>query len=484
MSVRVALAQRTLGSSALWVYAVGASSPLTVLVGGLPTTYTATGVVGVPASFVAITLVVGLLVVGYGAVSRHVPHPAPFVAILARGYNPTVALVGGLLSQLGYLAIGVSLYGLIGATLAGLVGGSWLVWALAAWAVVAVVGLQGGVANARLLGSLLAVEIAVIVFYNIAAWSNPADGQVSLAALAPSNLVVTGVSGVLAFGMAAMVGAETAPVYGEEARPGTVGRSMLSAVLFLGAFYALAALSMSVTAGPGGVVDASRDPQSGPLVLLGRVYGSSVTTIATLLLVTSVLAAIVSFHSTFARYVFGMARERLLPPGLAAVSRSGMGGAPRGGSLVHSASTLVLIGTFAYFDADPMATMFTWLSTIGAVTVLVLLVAASGAALRFFAHGYGAAEGVFVRQIAPMAGLVLGVLMIAMMLASLHSLLGLPTGSRLPLLVVALIVVVAAAGAVWGALLHRADPVRWGQVGRGVPHPLTADVSRLQTLEM
>ncbi|MDT5027736.1 MAG: hypothetical protein QOE61_4162, partial [Micromonosporaceae bacterium] len=137
---RVTLARRTLGSGALFVFAVGASSPLTVLVGGVVATYALTGVVGVPLSFFVIMAVLGLLAVGYVAMAKHVVHSAPFYAQLARGFNPALGVAGAAVALLGYNAIQISLFGLIGATMVGLVGGVWWAWAAGAWLVVAVLG--------------------------------------------------------------------------------------------------------------------------------------------------------------------------------------------------------------------------------------------------------------------------------------------------------------------------------------------------------
>src|SRR3954454_20415387 len=50
------LARRTLGRAALLVFAVGASSPLTVLSAGLVAMYAATGVSGVPLAFLVVTV--------------------------------------------------------------------------------------------------------------------------------------------------------------------------------------------------------------------------------------------------------------------------------------------------------------------------------------------------------------------------------------------------------------------------------------------
>ena len=481
------LARRTMGTGSLWIFAVGASSPLTVLVGGIPQTYALTSVNGVPLSFVVIATVLGMLTVGYVGMAKHVVHPAPFYALLGRGLRPSFGVAGAAIALVGYNAIQISLYGLVGTTLAGLLGGGWQVWAAGIWLTVAGVGLLGGASSARVLGSFLAIELGVIICFIVAAFTHPAGRSVQLANLAPSHLLVTGVSGVLAFSMAAMVGVEIPPAFGEEARPRHDGRAMGAAVAFLGGFYLFAALSYSVWAGPAQVVAAARDPGRQPFALLGQVFGPSVILLATTLLVTSVFVSMSAFHGAVARYVFALARERLLPQRMARVSRVGhvaRGGAPLGGSLVQSAVAAVVLGAFMLERADPMTVMFTWLSTIGALAVLVLLVLASLSSRAFFVRGGGRHESVWVRQVAPVLGSVLGTLLIAMMLANLSSLLGTRPGAPALWLVPGLIAGAGLAGLSWGVLLHHTRPATWRGIGYGTPDPLTVVDDRLSMLQV
>lgn len=484
MSSHQTLARRTLGTGSLWVYGVGASSPLTVLVGGIVSTYALTGVVGVPLSFAVITIVVSLLAVGYVAMSRHIVHSAPFYALLARGLNPTAGVAGALVALLGYNAIQISLYGLAGVTLSGLVGGTWWVWAAVVWAFVGGLGLLGGGTNAKILGSLLAVELGVIALFTVAAFAHPAGGSISLAGLEPSNLLTTGVSGALAFAMAAFVGIESAPAFGEEARPGTVSRATYIGVVFLGFFYLLASLAYSVSVGPVAVVEAARNPEHGPFALLGSIYGVGVIDLATVLLVTSIVAAMAAFHNTVARYIFAVARENVLPAALASVSRGTRGGAPRAGSLLQSLIAAVTVAAFVVAGADPMATMFTWLSTIGGLTILALLIVATLAARSFFTRGGGTNESFLVRQAAPLVGAVLGVLVVVMMAANLTSLLGTGPGSPLPWLVPGLIAATGVIGLVWGALLRKSRPAVWAAIGQGTPDPVIVADHRLAALDV
>lgn len=481
-----ALALRTLGTPALWVYAVGASSPMTVLVGGIPTMYAASGVVGVPAGFLLITPILLALLVGYVSVTQRVPHPAPFYAVVSRGVSPTAGIAVGFVAMLGYSAIGISLYGLLGYKLSH-AGGDWWLWALAALVFVTVRGLRGGSRNAKIMGGLLALEIGVLLVYLLAAFASPARGRVDFVSLSPTRLIVSGVAIVVVFAFAAMTGVETPQAHGEEAQPGAARRATLIAAAVMGPLYALLAWAMAVHAGTDHVVDAAgaflADRGPGPLDLLGDVYGSAVTFISNLILVTSIVTAMVSFHSTSARYVFGMAREGVLPPSWAAVGRGERDGAPWAAAFVQSAVAALVIGGWALLGWSPMA-LFTWLSTIGATTILTLLVVSSLAALRYFHAGAGGKEGVFVRRAAPMTGLVFGILVLAMALSNRDTLLGLPSGSHLSLLVPGVIVVVALGGAVWARALRRDRPQTFNGAGATVADPILADVPRLHELEM
>ncbi|MEU8075896.1 APC family permease [Catellatospora citrea] len=481
---RVTLAQGRIGPVGLWIMAVVASSPLTVQVGGIPTMYAATGVAGVPLAFVLVAGVLYVIGIGYVGAAGHMSHAAPLYALMGRGLSPVVGIAAGVCALVGYLAIGTSLYGLLGMTIVGLFGfGQWWAWALGALAVVAVLGLVGGLGNVGFLGLLLAIELAVIVFYVVTALAER-QGPLTFASFSPSALLVPGMAGTVAFAMAAFVGVETVPAYAEEARGGapSVRRAMLAAIGFVGVFYAVGAWAMSVHAGLGGVGQIGSDAGGGPLQTLSRVFGPAMGALATMLLVTSVVAAMSSFHQAGTRYLFAMAREGVLPGFLASTSRSGE--TPVAASLTQTSLAGLVIAGFALTGADPLGVMFTWLSTLGAVVLLALLVVASAAAHRFFASGQGGNDSVLMRRIAPATGFVLGLLLMVMMLANLGSLLGLPPGSSRWLLLPALAVAVLLGGLAWGGVLRVVNPAVLAGVGRVVADPVSSPVRRLSRMVM
>ena len=201
---------------------------------------------------------------------------------------------------------------------------------------------------------------------------------------------------------------------------------------------------------------------------LGDHLGLFVLVLGEVLLVTSILAAMISVHQTVARYVFGLSRESVLPQRWGRVRRGQ--GVPVGGSLVQSAIGLAVIAVWALIGADPMV-LFTWLAALAAVGLMTVMVTACAAAWRFFHHGGGGNESVFTRMVAPVGGMVAMGGLLAVTVSNLHVLVGLAGRvrrwcgccrawwrGR------------ASSGLVWGVVVQRRHPDQ--VLGRGEPDPL------------
>ncbi|WP_344513319.1 APC family permease [Dactylosporangium maewongense] len=210
---------------------------------------------------------------------------------------------------------------------------------------------------------MLCAELGTIGAFVLAAFTHPAPGGVTVAPMTAGAVWHGGFGGVLTFAVAAFVGFETAPVFSEEAKhPRSVMRATVGVLAFLLAFYCVAAWAIPVAVGADRVVAVAGDPESGlPFVVLDRAYGWGLSLLASMLLVTSVLTAMLSFHGTVARYVYAMARERVLPGWLAVVGTAARAGAPVGGSLTQSAVALAVLAVVAVTGADPIGVLFTWL---------------------------------------------------------------------------------------------------------------------------
>ncbi len=162
------LRRRRLGVMHIVFFTVAASAPLTVLGGGVTTTYAVSGLTGIPLSFLIIAVALALFAVGYAAMSRFVANAGAFYSYLANGLGPVAAVSGAFVALIAYNGIQIGLYGLFGSALGDLVSSMtgltlpWWVWGFAALLVVGLLGVRRVDLNANVLAVLLVLECIAV----------------------------------------------------------------------------------------------------------------------------------------------------------------------------------------------------------------------------------------------------------------------------------------------------------------------------------
>ena len=308
-----------------------------------------------------------------------------------------------------------------------------------------------------------------MIAYVVAGFRNPAGGTVTFAPLEPSTLLVPGVGAVIAFNIAAFTGFESGAIYSEETRNPrrTVARATFVAVAFTGLFYALSSWAMVVQTGTEGLQAAATE--NGPGLVFGPLadnYGVAVSDIATVLFLTSVFAALLSFHNGVARYLFALGRERVLPSGLSRIgTRSG---GPVAGSLTQSALAVVVVLVFVVIGGDPVLTLFTWFSGMSAVGVVLLMAATSAAVVGYFGRERDKRReaSVWARAIAPGIASLLLFALLVVLVGNFDALLGTDPSSALRWILPGLVLLAGAGGVVWAAILRRSRPMIYSGIGR------------------
>jgi hypothetical protein len=175
-----ALAGERLGVAAVLGYVMSAVAPLTIVAGLVTTGFAVTGSLGLPVAFLLVGAVLGVFASGYVAMARHLPHAGAFYAYVAHGLGRPAGVAAAWLSLFTYNLLQTALYGVVGAATAPLLARTvglelpWWVSALAAWALVAVLGVRRVELNGQVLGVLLVGEVAVICVYDIAWLARPA----------------------------------------------------------------------------------------------------------------------------------------------------------------------------------------------------------------------------------------------------------------------------------------------------------------------
>lgn len=486
------LAPRRLGVIHIFFFTVAAAAPLTALGGGVTTTFAVTGVLGVPLSFILVGLALAFFAVGYAAMSRFVSNAGAFYTYVAQGLGHATGVSAAFVALLAYNAIQIGLYGLFGAAFGDFIaskGGPdlpWWVWGFAGMAIVAILGVLRVDLNATVLAVLLILEITAVALFDLGAFMHPADGTITLAGLRPGDLFggtgFQNIGIVIAFGVAAFTGFESAAIYSEECKDPrhTVGRATFAAVTFISLFYALSAWALTIGTGPSMVTEQSR--QNGPGVvfgLFGQYWGNLVADVANVLFFTSVYAALLSFHNGVARYLFALGRERVLP---AFLGRTAAGSrAPVAGSLLQTLLAIIVVGAFVIGGANPVLQLFTWLSLLAAAGIVLLMAASSMAVLGFFHRRPGDAS-IWQRLVAPILATITLSAMFGLIVWNFDTLTGSEGGlAYLRWLLPGLVIAAAVIGLIWGLVLRTSNRSTYDRIGLGALAPIEDELAAYST---
>jgi amino acid transporter len=213
-------------------------------------------------------------------------------------------------------------------------------------------------------------------------------------------------------------------------------------------------------------------PASGELVfnLAGSHLGSGAADLGRLLLITSLAAALISFHNTTSRYMFALGRERLLPRVFGSTSSSG---SPRVASLTQSVLAVATILVFAVGGYDPLVTLFYTGGAAGGLALVALMAIASVAVVVFFARDLRG-ETQWHGRIAPSLSIVVMVSVLVLVVTNMQTLLGVGPDSPLPWAIPLVLLVVALAGLIWGLVLKVRRPDIYSRIGLGAKSALTS----------
>lgn len=482
------LHRRALGVPDLVFFIVAASAPLTAVAGGQATTYLVTGNKAVPFMFIPLGIVLGLFSIGYAAMSRYVANAGAFYSYVSRGLGKLSGVGAAFVALIAYNSMQIGIYGLFGVALGAFMSGRlginepWWVWCLLGWAIIAVLGVLRIDLNARVLAVLLILEVLVVALFDLAVLGHPGPQGLDMVGFNPGVAFGTAAGSALTFSVASFVGFESAAIYSEECRnpSRTVARATILAVSLIAFFYATSSWLVGVAAGPDTIVNpqamlkagyaTAGNPDSTTVLFiagqqrLGAIWGDA----ASLLFATSLFAALLSFHNAVARYTFALGREGVLPPVFGRVHANT--GAPVISSLAQSVLAVVVFGIFAIIGADPLLKLFTWLTNLGALGVLLLMTAASFAVVGYFRRHPEQELSRWASAIAPSVAGVLLLIVLVLGVANFNVLITGSTEAPTNIMTIILPIILfggGLAGLVVGSVLRSRRPDVYRRIGAG-----------------
>lgn len=466
------LRKDSLGVGAVTFLVVSAAAPLTAVAGGVPLSMLLGNGPGIPLTFLLVTLILLLFSVGYVAMARHIRNAGAFYAYTTQGLGGMMGGAAAIVAILAYNAMQIGVFGLFGAATSGFMAESfgvalpWWVWTYIGIAVVAVLGYRRVDLSAKVLTVLVILEYLVVLVIDAAIMVKGGDSGLSAAPFTLSAFMSGAPAIGILFCFAAFIGFEATTIYSEEARDPhtTVPRATYISVLVIGLFYMFTSWLMVNGAGVDKLVPALQGLQDPTTFLFGladRYVGGPIGTVMGLLFVTSLFAGVLAFHNGVARYFYVAGREGLLAKSIGVTHPVFQ--SPHVGSMIQTAIAALVVALFAATGQDPVLALFSWLTNVGTLAIILLMAFTAFAIVAFFRRNPGLESNVLATTILPtVTGLIL-LALVVYIAANFGAIAG--ASGFLAIFLPGLVAIAALIGFALAARLKSADPVGFDRLG-------------------
>lgn len=369
---------------------IAAAAPMAAMVGNVPLAIIYGNGVGLPGAYLAASVVLLCFSVGYAAMSRRVVNTGAFYTYIARSLGKPAGIGSAYVAVLSYTSLTIGLAGAFGyftrlVLLNSGVDLPWYAYSAVALAVVAVLGYRSVDLSAKVLGTLMVAEFAVLIVFDLLAVGNRGAATFPAASFSGTQVMSGSIGIALMFAFFSFVGFESAALYGEETRDPerSIPKATYIAVTSIGVFYVLTSWIIIGAAGTDRAAPLARQLTGGFVFALIQQYGGvALYDFAAVLLCTSVLAGFLALHNASARYVFALGREGVLPRRLGHYHRKHF--SPHVASIVITILSVVAAAVAAISGASPYVAFVPAFIGVGTLGIIALQAAASVAVVAFF----------------------------------------------------------------------------------------------------
>ena len=418
------LAKGKLGVLGIVFFVVAAAAPLVGMTGAVPVAMLVGNLAGVPGAYLAVGITLLIFSVGFSTMSNKVTNAGAFFAYVGRAFGKHAGVASAFISIVGYVTIQLAIYGFFGGLAAGQFATlgldlPWYVWTLIAWVLVTGLSLLSVDVGAKVLGTLMILELTSLVITAVAILANGGpEGANFAASFSPSAIFVGGFGGgagiALAFAFASFIGFEATAIYGEESidPKRTIPRATYWAIGIITVLFALVSFAMVTGMGSTKVADYVVANSGGPdavlsnpagvlFALAGHFVGPWMPEVMSWLVVSSLFAGLLAFQNATSRYFFAMGRGGVLPKSFGKVNGRG---APQAGVILTSTLAAIVVIIFAVARLDPIVNLFFWMSGVTAIAIILVEILVSLAVVKYFMSNEGA--NVWQGKIAPIVAAV------------------------------------------------------------------------------
>ena len=402
----------TIGLWAVLFIALANAAPITAMTGNVPVAVGFGNGVGAPAGFLFATVILTIFAIGYVSMAKHITTTGAFYGFISHGLGKIWGMGAGLMATLAYVVFEASLIGILASfaksTIETFDGPkiSWIAYALAGIAIIAVLGYFEISISGKVLGVFLVTEVVILGALGVSILLHGggpsglefgAINPINAFHAAPASSAVTGSAAIgLFFAFWSWVGFETTAVYGEESKDPKkiVPRATMIAVIGLGLFYTFVSWMAIAGNGADKAVSISRSSTAFDLFygITQQYLGGWVKDVYLVLVITGSFACALAFHNAASRYLYALGRD-----GIADRLRNTLGathrthGSPHIASVVQTVVTLLITLGF-FFLQKPTAEIadvayyheYSLMALLGTMALLIVQAITSVAVIWYF----------------------------------------------------------------------------------------------------
>ena len=473
-----------MGVAELVMSVLAFSSPLTTVAGFIPVLLIFSGRTA-PGIYLLLTLMLLIFAVGFVKMSANLKNPGGFYSFITVGLGKPAGLGGAFLALFGYMLIGFFGPPLFAVTIQSFIistfGGpniAWYWYALAITVVTTTLACKKIDLSAKVLTIVMGLEILVVIVFNVFSFAtgNPTSEGIgfSMPALGDAGLGLA-----LLFAVSNFFGFEATVIYRDEVKnpDKTIPRATYSAIIGIGLFYAVAAWAYLAFYGPSQARSAAEANtvnlfNDSVMSMLGKTF----TDIAMLLLITSIIAAMLSIQNIAARYGFTLAQDKTLPAVFGRVHP--VQKSPYMSALAIGAVWGVFVIIFSILGVSPVE-LYTIAVGSGGFALLLLITVASLAVFVYFLRRRATnPESVWKTIVAPVISFVFLALIVFLACTNYPELIG---GSVvLTVIFMSFTALVVIAGVVYAFYLKTNRPGTYERLGRQTPERELSELSDVQ----
>jgi len=205
------------------------------------------------------------------------------------------------------------------------------------------------------------------------------------------------------------------------------------------------------------------DPTTFLFGLGDRYVGNGIDTVMSILLITSLFAGVLAFHNGVARYMYVAGREGLLPKSVGVTHPVFQ--SPHVGSIIQTVIAVLVVALFAFTGQDPILGLFSWLTNVGTLAIMLLMAFTAFAIVAFFSRNPNLGGNRFATKVLP---IVTGLILLALVVyiaANFGPIAG--ASGFLAVFLPGLVVIAAIIGFALAARLKSADSAGFARLGAG-----------------